>query len=71
MTNPNLYRALVIAKSLRLYANTGIKTNKAYTPTAMLRNATWITGNNYKRGEYMKAHDDIMELIRDSHRGRR
>ena len=71
MTNPNLYRALVIAKALKLYDDTGYMVNKAYTPTAMLRNAARITGNNYKRGEYIKAHDDIMELIRDSHRGRR
>jgi len=64
MTDPNLYRALAIAKALKLYDNTGMKVNKAYTPTAMLRSAARITGNNYKRGEYMKAHDDIMELLK-------
>ena len=64
MTDPNLYRALAIAKALKLYANTKMMVNKAYTPTAMLRNAAQITGNNYRRGEYMKAHDDIMELLK-------
>jgi len=64
MTDPNLYRALAIAKALKLYDNIGMKVNKAYTPTAMLRSAARITGNNYKRGEYMKAHDDIMELLK-------
>ncbi len=54
------YRAVVIAHALLLYANTGIKVNRSYTPTAMLRAASDITGNTYKRGEYVRAHDEIM-----------
>ena len=61
--DPQVYRALVIAKALKLYANTGIKANRAYTPTNMLNVATEITGRKFKRGQYMEAHDAIMEVL--------
>jgi hypothetical protein len=54
-----LFRARVIASALRLYAKTGIKANRAYTPTNMLTAATSITGKRYKRGQYELAADDI------------
>ena len=61
--NPEVYQALVIARALKLYAKTGIKANRAYTPTNMLRMATKITGKSFKRGQYMEAHDAIMEAL--------
>jgi len=54
-----LFRAAVIASACRLYAQTGIKANRAYTPTAMLKAATQITGQKYRRGQHMKAALDI------------
>jgi hypothetical protein len=53
------FRALTIASGLRLYAKTGMKPNRAYTPTAMLKAATGITGKTYKRGAYVEAADDL------------
>ena len=55
---------LVTLKSgLKLYAKTGIKPNRAWTPTRMLAKATEFTGVKYRRGEYMKAHDDLAKLL--------
>ena len=39
-----IYRALAIASALRLYARTGLKANRAYTPANMLRTAATILG---------------------------
>jgi hypothetical protein len=54
-----LYRATAIEHGLRLYAKTGMKPNRAWTPSAMLQAATGITGKPYKRGQYVKAADDV------------
>lgn len=58
------YRATVIACGLRLYANARIRPNRHWTPTAMLAAASQITGKRYKRGEYLKASDDVTEWAR-------
>ena len=55
------FRAYVIASALDLYAKTGIKANRAYTPTAMLRVAKEITGKTFKRGQYAEAAAAIRE----------
>jgi hypothetical protein len=60
---PRTYQAVVVAKALKLYAKTGMKANRAYTPTNMLRTAGNITGKKYKRGQYMVAHDDLMAML--------
>jgi hypothetical protein len=51
----NIIRAKVVAHALRLYARTGLQANRAYTPSAMLRTATDITGQRFKRGQYTQA----------------
>lgn len=56
---PKTYQALAIASALRIYARTKMKVNRDYTPTAMLRNASYITGTIYKRGQYLIAADDL------------
>tara|TARA_R110000868_G_scaffold135728_1_gene348280 strand:+ start:345 stop:557 length:213 start_codon:yes stop_codon:yes gene_type:complete len=63
--NINRYAIVVLASALKLYAKTGIKASRAYTPTNMLATATRHTGNKYKRGDYMTAHDDLRALIAD------
>lgn len=55
----SVYQASVIASALKLYANTKMQVNRAYTPTTMLKTAERITGIKFKRGEYMKAHDEL------------
>jgi len=59
----DIYRAVVIKQALQLYAKTGMKVNRAYTPTAMLKAAEGITGITYKRGQYEKAASDINAIL--------
>ena len=53
--NPRVYQALAIKHALTVYANTGIKVNRAYTPSAMLAAASQITGQTYGRRAYSDA----------------
>lgn len=55
----NLYRATALASGLRLYAATGMKPNRMWTPSNMLRAAGQLTGKAYKRGAYVEAADDL------------
>lgn len=61
--NVNRFAIVVLASALKLYAKTGMRANRAYTPTNMLKTATAHTGIKYKRGDYMRAHDDLRALI--------
>jgi hypothetical protein len=63
--NPQVsrYRAVVIKHALILYAETGRKANRMYTPTNMLNAATSITGKTYKRGQYVQAAADIQSVL--------
>lgn len=63
ITNMPLFRAAVIASALKLYHSTGIKANRAYTPTAMLKAANEITGHHYRRGQYLMAAEGILAWI--------
>jgi hypothetical protein len=58
----NVYRAKVIASALRFYAKTGMKVNRAYTPTAMIKAANEMTGHVYRRGQYEAAAAALDEL---------
>jgi len=60
---PIFFQALAIRHGLRLYAKTGMKPNRDWTPTAMLRVASQITGKKYKRGDYLRAADDIKAVL--------
>lgn len=51
----NIYRAIVLASALRLYANTGMRTNRAYTPKRMMAVAAEITGQTFKARDYAGA----------------
>jgi hypothetical protein len=53
--SPATYQALAIKHALKLYAATGIKVNRAYTPSAMLTTATRITGQRFTRRDYAGA----------------
>lgn len=57
------FRLLAIASGLELYAKTKIKPNRAWTPTAMLRNASMATGKPYRRGAYYEAAADIRKVV--------
>lgn len=47
--------AITLKHGLILYHRTGMKPNRNWTPTAMLREASRITGKKFKRGEYIRA----------------
>ena len=58
-----LYQAIALRTALRLYAATGMRVNRAWTPTAMLRTAGRISGTTRSRGQYMEAADDLQSWI--------
>jgi|ERR1700743_1607974 len=55
------FRAYVIASALKLYAETGMKANRTYTPLAMIKAANQITGHVYRRGQYNMAAAALIE----------
>lgn len=57
--NPTLYRALAIKHALKLYAHTGIKVNRAYTPRAMMRAVEEITGKKFRVRDYLIAVKEL------------
>lgn len=61
----NVFRAITMKHALQLYAKTGMKANRAYTPTAMLAVATEYTGKKYKRGQYDLAAQDLDTWIKE------
>ena len=58
-----LYASMVLKNAIRLYIKTGMKMNRAYTPTAMRAATTRITGKAYKRTELVKAQADLQTWI--------
>lgn len=50
-----VFRAKTLATALRLYAKTGMKPNRMYTPTNMLAAASQMTGKTFKRGQFEQA----------------
>lgn len=63
--NPKTFQALVIAKALELYAQTGIKVNRAYTPKNMLAMANKLTGKPFKPRQYLEAATALREYAVD------
>ncbi len=57
------YQAIVLKSALKLYAKTGMKPNRAYTPTRMLALAGEITGQKFKRGQYLEAVNALQVWI--------
>jgi hypothetical protein len=58
---PKIFQALTIASALKLYAKTGIKANRSYTPSNMIAAAREITGKNFKPQEYLAAAEALEE----------
>lgn len=54
-----LFRAATIASGLEMYGKHRIQPNRNWTPKNMLAAATGITKKTYKRGEYLKASEDV------------
>jgi len=60
---PDIYQMLAIKHALYLYAKTGMKANRSYTPTSMMKMATKITGRTFKARDYMGAADALAAHI--------
>jgi len=58
-----LYQAIAVRSGINLYAKTGMKPNRMWTPTAMLATAGRICGKTYRRGEYARADADLTVWI--------
>lgn len=54
-----VYQATVIGSALRLYAKCGLRVNRAYTPSAMMKVATALTGKRFKARDYLGAADAL------------
>lgn len=50
---------IVIRSAMRLYLNTGMKANRAFTPANMIAFAAQITGKRYKRTQLREAYLDL------------
>lgn len=61
----DLYRVTVLRSAIKLYAKTGIKATRLYTPTTMLRAAGGITGKTYRRGQFALAIADLSVVIEE------
>lgn len=59
----NLFGAIALKTALVGYAKFKMQPNRHYTPTRMLDAAGRIVGRKYKRGEYMRAADDLAAWI--------
>ena len=56
---PRIYQALALRSALKLMAQ-GIKPNRAYTPAAVLRTVSRLTGGTYTgRKDYDRAIADL------------
>ena len=64
----SVYQAIVIKNALLFYAKTGMKVNRAYTPSAMLAAASAITGQRFKRGQYKEAAAAIEVVLEETRR---
>lgn len=59
----SVFAMAAIASALRIYAKTGMKMNRAYTPKAMLAAAARYTGKTFKRGQYLAAAEALSEKV--------
>ena len=65
----DVFRAKTLATALRLYAKTGMKPNRMYTPTNMLVMASQITGQTFKRGQFEQAAQALTDWAAEQAEG--
>jgi len=59
----DVFAMAAIASALRLYAETGLKVNSAYTPRNMIAAATRYTGIQFKARDYLGAAAALRERV--------
>ena len=57
----DIFAMLTLASALKMYAETKMKASRFHTPTAMLKRASEYTGLTYKRGQFLKAAQDLTD----------
>ena len=62
----DVFKATVIASGLRLYAKTGMKPNRNYTPKNMMYHAALMTGLKFKARDYEGAAAALTAWARQS-----
>ena len=60
------FTAIVLRQAISFYAKTGMKVNRAYTPSAMLAKAGQITGKKFKRGQYQEAVEALTVWLEEN-----
>ena len=65
----NTFVMITLKSAIKLYIQTGMKANRAYTPTNMLRKAGELLGKTYKRGQLQQAHDDLAAKLEEIKNG--
>ena len=60
----NVFACISVASAMRLYARTGIKANRAYTPTNMLAFVEQQTGKRFKRTQMAEAADYLADFAK-------
>jgi hypothetical protein len=61
----SVYHIITLKTALKMYAKTGMKINRAYSPKNMLACAQSFTGKKYKRGQYMEAFEDLDLVVQE------
>lgn len=59
----SVFAMITLKSALSLYAKTGMKANRAYTPTAMMRTVSRMTGRTFKARDYARAIVALEEAI--------
>ena len=64
----DLVAATVLKSAMALYVKTGLKVNRLYTPSNMLKAASRITGKTYPRSKQAmgRALNDLAEWIEET-----
>ena len=60
----NVFACLTVATAMKMYARTGIKANRNYTPKNMLAFVEQQTGRKFKRTQLSEAADWLLDFAK-------
>lgn len=64
-TEVNRFVVVTLRSAIKLYSKTGMKPNRAYTPTNMKKMAEKLTGKTFKRGDWDSMVVALTEILED------
>ena len=59
----NVFGAITLKAAIKMWAEHGIRANRAYTPTRMKSAAEAYTGKKYKRGQWDEMIRDLVQYV--------